>query len=315
MSDDFDSDTSTKRSNPGLLQRIKELLDDKEIIAKIMEKYNKMEDTEEEYKINRSARIDELLKIAETTERDYEDAIECSVKQGHMILLERDIDEGYINAFNPEWLEAWEGNIDLQPCFDYFAVITYVTDYLTKDDSGVTAILREVTKNSENNGTKEQMQTLIHTFLTHRQMGQAEAYYKIIPSLHMKYSTVKTVFIPTDKKEQRSRFLIKVREKEETHDKVAFPVSGHDGLYIEKTDLIDKYTRRLGPKNKYVEFKENDADTEDLCVAQFGKMMEANQKKDFDKESDPVDLDALEYSKEDDKFHFILRADEHKKKT
>ena len=68
-------------------------------------------------------------------------AIQASVKAGLVILLERDIDEGYINAFNPEWLEAWEGNIDLQPCFDYFAVITYITDYLTKDDSGITAIL------------------------------------------------------------------------------------------------------------------------------------------------------------------------------
>ena len=279
-----------------------------------MEKYNKIEETEEEYKNNRSKRIDELLKIAGTTDTEYKHAIECSVKQGHMILLERDIDEGYINAFNPEWLEAWGGNIDLQPCLDYFAVITYVTDYLTKDDSGVTAILREVTKNSENNGTKEQMQTLIHTFLTHRQMGQAEAYYKIIPSLRMKYSTVRTVFIPTDKKELRSRFLVKVGEKEETHDKVAFPVTGRDGLYIEKTDLIDKYIRRPGPKNKYVEYTENDPDTEDLCVAQFGKMMEANQRKDFDKESDPVDLDDLDYSKEDDKFHFIMRADENKNK-
>ena len=45
-----------------------------------------------------------------------------------MILLEKDIDEGYINGFNPEWLEAWGGNMDLQPCLDYFAVITYITD-------------------------------------------------------------------------------------------------------------------------------------------------------------------------------------------
>ena len=52
----------------------------------------------------------------------------------------------YINAFNPEWLDAWGGNVDSQPCLDYFAVITYITDYLTKDDTGVTAILREVIK-------------------------------------------------------------------------------------------------------------------------------------------------------------------------
>ena len=134
--------------------------------------------------------------------------------------------------------------MDLQPCFDYFAVITYVTDYLTKDDTGVTAILREVIKNSGKDDKKEQMQTLIHTFLTHRQMGQAEAYYKIIPNLKMKFSTVVTVYVPTDSKEFRSRFLVKVGEKEDTHDKIAFTVNGRDGMFIEKADLIDKYIRR-----------------------------------------------------------------------
>ena len=108
--------------------------------------------------------------------------------------------------------------------------------------------------------------------------------------------------------------MIKVGEKEETHDKVAFQVDGRDGLFIEKTDLIDKYIRRPGPKNKYVEFKESDPDTEDLCVAQFGKMMETNQKKEFDEGKDPVDLDDLDYDQEDDKFHFIMRADDNNKK-
>ena len=54
-----------------------------------------------------------------------------------------------------EWLEAWDGNLDIQPCFDYFAVITYVTDYPTKDDTGVTAILKEVIKHSDEKDTKE----------------------------------------------------------------------------------------------------------------------------------------------------------------
>jgi hypothetical protein len=217
---------SQDKRNPGILTKVKELLDDRETIEKIMKKYNKKEESEEEYRRNRAKRIDELLEIAGTTYDEYIEEIKHSIKKGHTILLERDIDEGYINAFNPEWLEAWGGNIDLQPCFDYFAVITYITDYLTKDDSGVTAILREVMKRTEQDETKERMQMLINTFLTHRQMGQAEAYCKLIPSLNMKYSTVKTVFVPTDQQELRSRFLKNVDEKETTHDKIAFSVDG-----------------------------------------------------------------------------------------
>ena len=200
------------------------------------------------------------------------------MKNGYTILLERDIDEGYINAFNPEWLEAWGGNIDLQPCFDYFAFITYVTDYLTKDDSGVTAILREVMKRTEKDETKEKIKMLINTFVTHRQMGQAEAYYKLIPSLHMKYSTVKTVFIPTDKKDLRSRFLRKVDKNENTHDKTAFTVDGREGLFIEKTDLIDKFIRRPGPKNQFNKFTEGDNDLEDLVLVQFAKILRQDRK-------------------------------------
>ena len=105
---------------------------------------------------------------------------------------------------------------------DFFGVITYVTDYLTKDDTGLTKILRDVQKQNVNKETKDQMQTLIHTFLTHRQMGQAEAYFKLIPSLNMKYSTVKTVFFPTDKKELRSKFLKKIEDHEDTKDKMSF---------------------------------------------------------------------------------------------
>jgi hypothetical protein len=106
-----------------------------------------------------------------------------------------------------------------------------------------------------------------------------------------------------------SRFLLKVGEKEDTHDKVAFPVHGCDGMFIEKADLIDKYIRRPGAKNKYTEYKQTDPDTEDLVVAQFAKMMETSQKRDLE-ENDPFDYEELEFDKDDNKFHFIMRAED-----
>ena len=308
------SNSETQRKgNPLILTRVKELLDDKETIDKIMSKYNKREESKEEYETNRSKRIKALLTIAGTNYEEYIDELRHSVKHGYAILLERDIDEAYINAFNPEWLEAWGGNIDLQACFDYFAVITYVTDYLTKDDSGVTAILREVMKKTEQDETKQRMRMLINTFLTHRQMGQAEAYYKLIPSLHMKYSTVKTVFIPTDKKESRSRFLQRLVPNEETYDKVAFTVDGREGMFIEKSDLIDKYIRRPGPGNAYAEYKEGDPDLDDLVCIHFSKMFETKQKNQTDDEQELVDEEELDFDENDIKFHYIIGADQTKK--
>ena len=300
-----DDGDNREGENPEILKKIKELLDDKDVISRIMEKYNKLEESEEEYIRNRNERIDTLMKIAGTDYAKYTAAIKASVIHGHMILLERDIDEGYINAFNPEWLEAWGGNIDLQPCLDYFAVITYVTDYLTKDDTGLTAILREVIKKSGTEDQKEQMQSLIHTFLTHRQMGQAEAYFKIIPSLKMKFSTVRTVYLPTEKKELRSRFLLKVGEKEDTLDKIAFTVNGRDGIFIEKSDVIEKYIRRSGPKNEFAEFKETDTDCEALVCSQFAKMMETSKKSEID-EGNEIDEEQRDIDSDDIKFHYIM---------
>ena len=72
----------------------------------------------------------------------HEDALKYS-STGYSIILERDIDELFVNSYNPEWARAWNGNTDLQICLDYFAVITYITEYYTKDDTGLMKKLLE----------------------------------------------------------------------------------------------------------------------------------------------------------------------------
>ena len=96
---------------------------------------------------------------------------------------------------------------------DFFAVITYITDYWAKPDEGITQYLREAAAmlKSEPDQRKKCIQ-MANIFLTHRQMGEVEAYYKIFPSLTLKYSDTGTIFIPTDKKELRSKFLQKLDE-------------------------------------------------------------------------------------------------------
>ena len=44
------------------------------------------------------------------------------------VILARDIDEMNVNNHIPEYIEAWNGNIDWLPVFDVFAVVTYVTE-------------------------------------------------------------------------------------------------------------------------------------------------------------------------------------------
>ena len=77
----------------------------------------------------------------------YEEALMFSTA-GFSVVLERDIDEIYVNSYNPEWARAWNGNTDLQVCLDYFAVITYISEYYSKDDTGLMSKLLDMLKGS-----------------------------------------------------------------------------------------------------------------------------------------------------------------------
>ena len=87
------------------LQKVRELLDDKELIKSIMEKYDKKTETKETYEINRKKRILELLKVAEVSESDYITALSYQ-RLGYSYHQKRDIDEIYINSYDPEWILA-----------------------------------------------------------------------------------------------------------------------------------------------------------------------------------------------------------------
>ena len=101
-----------------------------------------------------------------------------------------------MNNYNPEWLEAWDGNIDIQPCSDFFAVITYITEYFTKDESGTSSFIAEASKQINALPIKDQKRCIKNVFLTHRQMGLSEAFMKIFPDMKLKDSNISSVFVP-----------------------------------------------------------------------------------------------------------------------
>lgn len=80
---------------------------------------------EEEYN---SISLDEILKKAGILNSDYYAALRVSTR-GTVIVLKRNIREIFVNNYNAEWLNAWNANMDIQVCLDYFGVITYITDY------------------------------------------------------------------------------------------------------------------------------------------------------------------------------------------
>ena len=114
---------------------------------------------------------------------------------GTNVILERTVQEVFVNNYNPVWMDCWDGNMDITPCTDYFAVITYMTDYIVKPETKTTDILKAVHKDKkkEKSSHRDIMYALVNAYLQSRELGECEGYYKLDPNLHFKESNIKTI--------------------------------------------------------------------------------------------------------------------------
>ena len=157
------------------------------------------------------AGIEKELKSAK---RLYYEALKMSSKgKAKTIILRRTVQEMWVNNYNPEWILAWNGNMDIQLCLDMFAICTYITDYYTKDESGTLHQLVKAAKECHGKSQKEKMRALSHVFLTHRHVGESEAYYKICSELCLTNSNVTTVFQHSGLPNKRNVYLRKLIKK------------------------------------------------------------------------------------------------------
>jgi hypothetical protein len=166
------------------------------------------------------------------------------------------VDEVYINQYNVEWMRAWDGNLDLQVCIDFHAVITYITDYMVKPESAMMDVIKSALKESASKTAKEKMKEVANIFMTHRSMGHAEATYKLIPSMTLKNSNVTCQWVSLGPKEERSSRWKKANEDQLKAGMKVIELQDHEGFWYEQQDMWNKYLRRP-------------AMLENICFAQF----------------------------------------------
>ena len=260
-----------------ILRKVKDVLEDEDAVKEIMSRHDKQNETHVEYIRNREKRIRELCVMAKVNYDDYLKALATS-KSGYSVVQKRDLDEIFINSYNIEWLRAWDGNMDIQVVLDFFAVITYVTDYYSKDDTGTMEIIKAVVAQSESKDIKERMKIISNTFLTHRQMGEAEACYKLLPSMLLKKSNVTCQWVSLGVKEERSSRWRRATEEEMKSGKELIELYGHEGYWYEQQDMWSKYLRR--PFDSLGE----------ISFAQFAKMYRSfSQSRENKKQSEQED--------------------------
>ena len=188
-----------------------------------------------------------------------------------------------MNNYNPEFLLAWNANIDVQFCADPYAVTSYMTDYITKADAGLTKLLQDAVKESKDFDDFQRLLHLKQVYMTHRQVSASEAVYRLFRHLQMKCSTVKTIFVSTNFPEERSSFYGKVQASNnddeemaqsddegeaniDTGDNQIVSITGYKGKFRKAESIHEKYALRP-------------LELEDLCLAQFATTYEPCRKK------------------------------------
>lgn len=200
-----------------ILIKVKDVIENESEIEKILSKYDKSTEDKTSFETNRALRIEEMLTAANLSQEEknlYEASITYN-PAGYSFVMARDIDETMINSYNPEWAGTWDGNSDFQITLDHYAVVTYINDYFTKDDTGMMKKLIESLKSEYCKGLKDKMVLMMNTWLTHRQMGLAETVYKIFRDFHFRESSESCVFVQARTSGERSKYLIRADGKPE----------------------------------------------------------------------------------------------------
>ena len=279
-----------------IIGKVMQVLEEEESMKKLLKKF-------EERKSNtKMKRILVLCLVAEVDYDEYIKALSVS-RTGYSVVYERDIDELYINPYNIEWMQAWDGNLDLQPCLDYFAVSTYIADYYAKSDTAMMTALKTALNASNAKDIQEKMKIVANMFLTHRQIGEAEAVYRLIPSLTLSMSNITCQFLSTSRREERSLRWRRATEEQLQEGISAKKLDNHEGLWYEQPDMWSKYLRRPDQ-------------LKDICCAQFVRMYKGFNPKKEGKEGDDIEA-ALDDEKElwddaeqedvsEENFHFIM---------
>ena len=231
------------------LSKVKNILKDEAVMAQIVKDTKSLDIKSRIIAVLLSAGLDEFFELSSDHKDElYNEYLQCLKLSftGYQIVLERDIDEIYINNYNSEWIRAWNANLDIQIVLDHYAIVTYIMEYMNKDESGTSEFILKALKDSENGSLRENLKLVKNTFQTHRQIGECEAIYRLFSTFCVTGSNIGTQFVHTGFRHNKSRFLRQIsKEEAEKRGNEAIVITDHpDKFFEETTSLVDRYDNR-----------------------------------------------------------------------
>ena len=138
----------------------------------------------------------------------YLEALRCEVKSSGLVLLKRNTQDIFTNNFNKILIKLHQANQDIQFISDEYAVAQYICNYLTKNESGISGLLKNINDEALKSGENvmETIKKLGKALDKGREMSIQEAIYRALGLTMTKFSDV-VRFINTCHPERRSGLL------------------------------------------------------------------------------------------------------------
>ena len=178
----------------------------------------------------------QLLRHIGVSQAKYEEA-HNALNTKQTVVLQRNVNELWINPYNPTLLQCWDANMDIQFVLDPFSCIVYIISYISKAEREMGLLLKQ-TKIEAEEGNKSASQTLKaigSAFLHNREIGIQEAVYRVC-TLKMKECSRKVVFVPVGENPVRlSKPLSQIKPNDETEN-------GEQDNWM--TNIVDRYYAR-----------------------------------------------------------------------
>jgi hypothetical protein len=155
----------------------------------------------------RYATFEEMLEELNLTEEQYITAVRSTVMTKTVFLKRRPLDVA-VNNYCPQLINVWEANTDIQFILRQYSVVSYILNYIAKEESGMAKAMHDAVKKAqaENKSVKEQYRAASNAFLSLNLMSAQEAFYHC-SQLHIIDKSRLCVFIDTNPASDRERVL------------------------------------------------------------------------------------------------------------
>ena len=200
----------------------------------------------------------EALKEAKTR---YINALRCEVKSSGMVILKRRPADILTNNFHKKLIKLHQANMDIQFITDEYAVAEYIMNYVCKNESGISHLLKNINDEAVAQGEDvvETIKKLGKALDKGREMSIQESIYRSLGLSMTKFSDV-VRFINTNHPDRRDGLLKQNLDELEEEESI-FHKSIHN--YYEIRPLEGKCLETIR------EGKPHDVTWNRLCLADF----------------------------------------------